>query len=455
MLNRVPRTADVLLVSSKRYGESIVGALLAAAVIVAGMVYSGSQSGDAVAEVALTHARVESASSSVVGARVAVQQALLFGPPGDATAMATYDDAKTAVATMEERIADLPAGLRPVAADRLAEGFRVVLADVDAGAWDSAGQRLGGEVEIAYDATSASLAASRDAAAAEIVSIGDSAQRVASITRFVVAVGVPAVTGLALWWLSRRREERRVLADRLEAERSLRLSQESFIANVSHELRTPLTTILGFTQLIDSDAVEEPAERAELLRLVYAEAADLSRMVDDLVVAARLKTGEVRFRKEDVDVVTEVWDVVEAAAEPGQVRVEVAPGVVRGDKHRFRQIIRNLLANAIRYGGPDIMIEGGAVGWSYRVVVSDDGPGLQTDEPGKLFDRFSGSEDTSLERGGLGLGLSVVKSLTEGMGGTVRYERIDGRTNFAVDLPRSLEADLAAVQARSAHGVMH
>ena len=110
-------------------------------------------------------------------------------------------------------------------------------------------------------------------------------------------------------------------------------------------------------------------------------------------------------------------------------------GHVRADRLRFRQIVRNLLSNAARYGGETVLVTGKKDDDVYRLVVADNGDGVPDEMVEPMFERFSHYEDASLSRGGLGLGLSIVRTLLEDMAGTIRYERVDGWSRFVVELP--------------------
>jgi signal transduction histidine kinase len=115
-------------------------------------------------------------------------------------------------------------------------------------------------------------------------------------------------------------------------------------------------------------------------------------------------------------------------------------GAVRADALRVRQILRNLIANAIEHGGPDIRIFGDAAGSKYVVSVEDNGPGVPTEIVDQLFARFvSGGEP--LTTGTPGLGLAVARLLARAMGGSLEYQRVANRTAFVVSLPLATQAD--------------
>jgi len=232
---------------------------------------------------------------------------------------------------------------------------------------------------------------------------------------------------------------------RLETEQELGKARDEFVANASHELRTPLTSIFGMAHLLEEDeAVRTSPPAMEMLSLIISEAHDLNRMVDDLLTTARLDAGALHYQFEDLSVVEEVIaEVVEPMRRAGiGVQVDCAPALVRSDRLRLRQVLRNLLSNAGKYGGPHIRLVGRLVDGWYEARVEDDGEGIPPELEARLFQRFLHKGDVPLVLGSVGLGLSIVRALAEGMGGAVWYERRQGRTCFVVRVPLA-----AAIQA--------
>ena len=118
-----------------------------------------------------------------------------------------------------------------------------------------------------------------------------------------------------------------------------------------------------------------------------------------------------------------------------EATIHCAPGVIRADHLRFRQILRNLLSNARKYGGPKIWVEGSVVGRTYQLVVADNGVGLPKELEDKVFQRFIHQNAQTAVKDSVGLGLSIVRALADGMSGSVEYERRDGETRFIVAMP--------------------
>jgi two-component system OmpR family sensor kinase len=226
-----------------------------------------------------------------------------------------------------------------------------------------------------------------------------------------------------------------------------------FVADASHELRTPLTSIRGFAELYRQGAVRETAELDRMMRRVEDEASRMGLLVEDLLLLARLDQQRP-LRAEPVDLLEVVSDAVHDArvlAPDRQVDLDVAGDeapVVLGDDARLRQVVTNLVSNAVthtpagtpvavtlrtsRRPGPD----GSPVGW-VRVGVHDQGPGLSDEDKDRVFERFyRGDKSRTRAAGGSGLGLSIVAALVAAHHGVVSVESEPGRGSvFLVDLP--------------------
>jgi signal transduction histidine kinase len=279
----------------------------------------------------------------------------------------------------------------------------------------------------------------RDYQASQVATANETMGRVGDVVRFLVAFLVPTAVILLYRELSQRQQRQSELEVRLESEQELGKARDEFVANASHELRTPLTSIFGLAHILEEDPDVAASETsAEMVSLIISETHDLSRMVDDLLTTARLDAGALHFQFEDLSVLAEVHEVVGPMARAGsQFGVDVHPAVVRADRLRLRQVIRNLLSNAAKYGGADIRIIGRvASGW-YEMIVADNGEGIPKELEERLFQRFLHQGDMPLVLGSVGLGLSIVQALAEGMGGAVWYERDAGWTKFVVRVPLS------------------
>jgi two-component system OmpR family sensor kinase len=221
-----------------------------------------------------------------------------------------------------------------------------------------------------------------------------------------------------------------------------------FVADASHELRTPLTSIRGFAELYRMGAAGSGADVRRLMRRVEDEAARMGLLVEDLLLLARLDQQRP-LQHEPVDVLDLARDIVHDAqvvAPERQIELTAdvpVPAQVLGDDMRLRQVLHNLVTNALSHtpGGTPVTvrvaIEGPAAARSVVVEVADRGPGLSREDADRVFERFY-RVDTSRTRqaGGSGLGLSIVAGLVAAHDGVVSVSGRDGGgAVFRVELP--------------------
>jgi PAS domain S-box-containing protein len=214
-------------------------------------------------------------------------------------------------------------------------------------------------------------------------------------------------------------------------------AKDEFVASVSHELRTPLTVVAGLAlELEHSWRSFQPDETAEFISLIADQSREMSDLIEDLLVAARADIGKVPIYPEDVDLRLCVDQVVESCARTDRARMQVRGDAIIGrvDPVRCRQVIRNLLTNAVRYGGPHIRVLVRREGSVAHISVFDDGQGIAEDDREKVFSAYERAHTTAGVPGSVGLGLTVSRKLTELMGGSIRY-RYEGGSHFDVSLP--------------------
>jgi two-component system, OmpR family, sensor kinase len=225
-----------------------------------------------------------------------------------------------------------------------------------------------------------------------------------------------------------------------------------FAADASHELRTPLTTIRGFAELYRQGAAREPEETARLMRRIEDEASRMGLLVEDMLLLARLDQ-ERPLDVEPVDLRVIASDAVvnAAAIAPSRpIDLELVPGagplVVRGDELRLRQVVTNLMTNALTYTPPDVPVTlrlGPAprAGFAELAVV-DHGPGLSAEQAARVFERFYRGDMARTRNAptqgssGTGLGLAIVAALVAAHRGAVTVETTPGGgATFKVSLP--------------------
>jgi two-component system OmpR family sensor kinase len=216
-----------------------------------------------------------------------------------------------------------------------------------------------------------------------------------------------------------------------------------FVADASHELRTPLTTVRGYAELARRGALPEMPARQHALRRIEAEAARMGVLVDDLLLLAHLDQRRP-LKVETVDVGPIVADAVADARvrDPGRpigYTVHGDPVLVEVDADRFRQVVGNLLGNAMMHtpDGTPVKVSLFCDGERARLVVADKGPGLPPEQVARLFERFYRVDPgRSRARGGSGLGLAIVEAVVQASGGTVTCTSAPGAgTSFEVQLP--------------------
>lgn len=306
------------------------------------------------------------------------------------------------------------------------------------------------ELDADFSAISSGLVQLRDQLSDDVDASDALLGRVGNFARFLVAFLIPMAVIMIYRELSRRQQRQADLENRLNAERQLNAAREEFVANASHELRTPLTSIIGLSMLLtENEAVQREPAANELLSIIISESDDLARMVEDLLTTARLDSGALHYVFEDVAVHEEMPETVDPLTRSGPpIEVSCQPGTIRTDRLRFRQLIRNLLSNARKYGGSSIRVEGRVEGRTYVCAVVDDGDGVPEELEHKLFERFIHQGHQTATKDSVGLGLSIVHALAQGMGGSVSYQRVNDETHFVLRMPLAGEgaARLSAIE---------
>ena len=227
-------------------------------------------------------------------------------------------------------------------------------------------------------------------------------------------------------------------AQKQESEERLR----RFLSDASHELRTPLASIRGYAELFRMGATRTPEDVDRAMRRIEEEAARMGLLVEDLLALARLDElrDPVRTPVDLAQIARDAVDDARATAPERPFELDAEPGAtVLGDPGELRQVLANLLRNAVVHTPPGtpVAVAVAPLGDDIRIRVRDHGPGLPTEDPDALFDRFWRAEP-GRERGpaGSGLGLAIVAGIVEAHHGRVHAENApDGGACFTVLLP--------------------
>jgi PAS domain S-box-containing protein len=256
--------------------------------------------------------------------------------------------------------------------------------------------------------------------------------------------------------------ERRAFEDELRRERTeaeaATLAKSEFLANMSHEIRTPLTGIMGFAGLLEEQGDLSPAARTYATRIATA-SRTLLTVVNDILDFSKIEAGQVELDAHAFDpaqFVLETVELVSAQAAEKGLELNTAidgslPAAVAADGARLRQVLLNLLTNAIKFtesGGVTVTLGYDADdGGRLKISVTDTGVGIAPDQLNRLFQRFSQADGSiSRQYGGTGLGLAICRSLTTLMGGEIGVESTPGmgaKFWFTVKAPACEPVDAA------------
>lgn len=219
--------------------------------------------------------------------------------------------------------------------------------------------------------------------------------------------------------------------------------RSQMLGTVSHELRNNLTAMMGLTQLVGIQPDLTFEEAKELVALAHQQAVDATEIVEDLLTVTRLEGSALTVTIEPIDVNEAVETTVRRFAGEGtglgvEIRTDLPPA--NADALRVRQILRNLISNAVRYGGPSIHIATRMLGGRIEVVVADNGNGVPREDEKTVFLAYRRSTNSN-HAASVGLGLWVSRHLAETMGGSLEYRRVNGSTEFVLGLETCSGAD--------------
>ena len=433
----------------KRTVAMAVGVSLLLVLFVAGLAFANSIGAARVAENArsLHWANATLGTSSLT--RAALVQAVTFVEL-EQQGLVTDEDVAYATAQVVASYDELKqleeiAGASPSSTDLthfVAEVSSAMTA-LDEGSVDEARNIVIGDMEGAYIDLFDSLQTEQGTIQAAIEANTAAAARMNGYVVFILTLAIPGSAVIIYWWIARRqvREYRLRTELELEGQRAINRAKDSFIAGLSHELRTPLTSIYGFAEILTDGDGANPEQTKEIAQIIANEAAEMTRMVDDLLTASRMESSGI-----EVDMApTNIREVVESAITPFEragleITLVATDATVSTDAGRLRHILINLISNAARHGGEKIGVEVSQAGDTVDIEVWDNGQGVPEDQVEKLFDRFIHKDAAPLLTGSVGLGLAIASRLTTMLGGRLAYQRFAGKTYFTVNVPAAVAA---------------
>ncbi|WP_159015488.1 hybrid sensor histidine kinase/response regulator [Cognatiluteimonas profundi] len=265
--------------------------------------------------------------------------------------------------------------------------------------------------------------------------------------------GFLVAAALLVWWLAsayrarlRQRNEMQLVEHKHAVAEQASLAKTRFLATLGHEIRTPMTGVMGMSELLLATALDKT--QRSYTESIRRAGEHLLRLMNDALDLARIESGKLQLEHQPFALRTMLADVVELMRPLARHRglefhdsiAADVPAVVQGDPTRIRQILLNLLGNAIKF------TEDGEIGLDVRTVgaghvrftVSDTGPGLNAEQTSRLFQRFEQADGarTAARYGGSGLGLAISQELASAMGGRIEVDSTPGKgTRFAVEMP--------------------
>lgn len=426
-----------------------MAALTVALAVSLAMLFVSSEATGRVADNAAHLHWTNSMVGSVGLARAANAQAVFFAVD-EAIGVATEEATRAAVIEAEETLEPVRANLQVPTLDQAldttvgeatasfveaADRVLLLIASDDVVAAAEANKN---EVEIAFVSLEQTLLRRQAFVEAQIADTETLAGRLSTATRFLVTLLIP-MSALFLYRRIVKRQVREaglVMEAKLKAEQELNRAKDEFIAGLSHEFRTPLTSIFGFSEVLIDSGLIDPDASMELISLINAESAELSRMVEDLLTAARLEAGALSISLHEVDPRETVESVLGPWKRAGRrFLVRIDDGGMMADPLRIRQVLRNLVSNAAKHGGTKMAVVGRSTLTGYELSVVDDGPGVSEEIEARLFERYIHDGSRALLAGSVGLGLNIARSLAEAMGGSLTYARRGDKTWFTVTVP--------------------
>ena len=235
-------------------------------------------------------------------------------------------------------------------------------------------------------------------------------------------------------------------AERRRVEELARLSQlrADFVSLVSHELRSPMAAVIGAARTLeDRWRMLTAAQRESFLALIGDETSRLAELVGDVLETSRIEAGTFSYRFEEVDlgrVVDEAVDTATLAQQdvPIVASVHGVLPTIRGDRARLRQVLGNLIENAVKYSpeGGEVRVSAGTANGAVKIAVRDAGPGIPHDQQARIFEKFGRVDVPGASKPGTGLGLFIARSIAEAHGGSLDVASVaEAGSTFTLTLP--------------------
>ena len=259
----------------------------------------------------------------------------------------------------------------------------------------------------------------------------DEAELIALLGRLVAT----AVQNIRAYEAERRRVEELAQLSQLRAD---------FVSLVSHELRSPMAAVIGAARTLqDRWRMLTAEQRESFLALIGDETARLAELVGDVLDTSRIEAGTFSYRFEEVDLGRVVDEAVETAVLAQQEVPVVASGhgtlpAIRGDRTRLRQVLGNLIENAVKYSpeGGEVRVSAAAANGEVRIAVRDAGPGIPRDHQARIFEKFGRVDVPGASKPGTGLGLFIARSIAEAHGGSLDVSSgAEPGSTFTLTLP--------------------
>lgn len=233
--------------------------------------------------------------------------------------------------------------------------------------------------------------------------------------------------------------------------KQLENTRREFVANVSHELRTPLSMIKGYAETLLGGAMNDPEVSSRFLETIERHSDRLTHLINDLLVISELESGQMKLERQPIAIrqlVDSVFQDLRDRAEARGISMNnaVAPEfMVEADANRLRQVLWNLIENAIKYGknqGRVVVASALSDSGQIQISITDDGAGIPREALPRIFERFYRVDKArSREAGGTGLGLSIVKHIVQAHGGRTWVESEPGKgSTFYFTVPNASEA---------------